>query len=646
MLQQIKSFFTKSGDGGRTLTSADLAGLLAAGYGTSSGVNVTPSTAMQCVAVFSCIRILGESLGQLPLILYRKEGNGKVRAVDHPLYSVLHDKPNSYQTSFEFRELGMNRLNLRGNYYSFINWVGTGKKRRVHELLPLTSVTVKQNADWGLEYQARIGNKTETIPPGNIFRVIGLSLDGFTGVSPITYTKESIGLALATEKHGGNVFKRGGRPSGVLTHPLTLSKEAAGRISESWQKNHGGNKQGGTAVLEEGMKYDAISMTNEDAQFLETRKFQKPEIASIFRVPPHMIGDLEKSSFSNITQQSLEFAKFTILPWAIRWEQCISRDLLSEEEREQGYFVEFLMDGLERADIETRYKVYRSGVNAGILNPNECRGKENLNPYEGGDTYRMPLNMQPHDKPLPEKGFKSKSTSSVAARNKLRTEYHKRLLIASSTMMGLEIAALRKGIKEHVDSKSTETLAEWLEEFYRKYPSDKNLKKLLAEYLKKVSNAALADTDAEAAEALDQFISDYLETFSERHTGSSLGQLKALIRDTDPLELSDILNTRLDEWGETRAGKIAGREVVQASEGISRFTWAAAGAISLVWVTQGSKTCPFCQQLEGKKVGILDAFVDRGSSITADDGSGMKIYGKKLHAPIHAGCVCTTMPGF
>jgi len=620
--------------------------LLGAGGGTSAGVNVTPETAMRCIAVFACVRILGESIGQLPLILYRKTDLGKERATDHPLYSVLHDKPNSYQTSFEFRELGMARLNLRGNYHCFINWIGTGKNRRVHELLPLSSVTVKQNKDWGLEYHANIGGETEIIPPGNIFRVIGLSLDGFTGISPIAYAKESIGLSLATEKHGGNVFKHGARPAGILSSTQTLSKDAAGRLKERWDMAHGGSKQGGTAVLEEGLTYSPVSMTNEDAQFLETRKFQKPEIASIFRVPPHMIGDLEKSSFSNITQQSLEFAKYTILPWARRWEQCISRDLLSLEERQQGYYVEFLLDGLERADIETRFKIYHTAVADAILNPNECRAKENMNPYKGGDVFVRPLNMTPHDQLKPGKGLKTKATSSVAARNELRNKYHKSFLLASAAMVKSEVSAIQKAVTEHTESKSVETLSDWLSAYYNDFTISAKLKKLLKEYLQKVSAAAITETPEESTEKLAEFIADYIEGFQARHISSSLGQLTALIRDTEQAEIAETLDTRLSEWDETRGGKIASREVVQASEGVSRFTWAAAGAVSLVWVAQGSKTCPFCQQLNGKKVGILDPFIGRGESVTADDGSGMKVYGKKLHAPIHKGCVCTTAPGF
>jgi len=656
MLQRIKTFFTKSG-GQKILSSADLADLLGAGSGTSSGVSVSPASAMRCVAVFACVRILGESIGQLPLILYRKTADGKERAVDHPLYSILHDKPNGYQTSFEFRELGMARLNLRGNYHCFINWVGSGKNRRVHELLPLENVVVKQHDDWGIEYTARIGNKTEVIPPGNIFKVIGLSLDGFTGISPISYARESIGLSLATERHGGNVFRTGARPGGVLVHPQTLSKEAAAGIKERWEAAHGGDKQGGTAVLEEGMEYKAISMSNEDAQFLETRKFQKPEIASIFRVPPHMIGDLEKSSFSNITQQSLEFAKYTVLPWARRWEQCITRDLLSEADQKAGYYVEFLLDGLERADIQTRHVVYRSGINAGIYSPNECRAKENMNPYEGGDTYLRPLNMVPHDQPVftpdppPAAGKNSaapdtKSGSSIKERNKLRDSYKKRFLLAAGAMVAGEVADVRKAVAEHLDTKSAETLKEWLDEYYSRFAVSPRMKTLIAEYMEKVSAAALAETDEESVKDLQTFIDDYTDGLSNRHGGSSVGQLTAIINDSEPDALADDLDTRLAEWDDTRAGKIASQEVVQGGESVSRFTWAAAGAVSLIWVTQGSKTCPFCHQLAGKKVGIYSPFLASGDSITASNGSGMKINGKKLHAPIHRGCVCTTVPGF
>lgn len=377
-------------------TSQELQDFLLSGSGikSASGQIVNADSAMRVAAVYASIRVLAESVAQLPLIVYRRlpGGKGKERATDHPLWKLLHDVPNRWQTSFEFREMCMGHLGLRGNAFALKSRV----RGRIRELIPIhpARVEVKQEDDLRITY--KISGKDGSVREygqKDIFHLRGLSFDGVVGISPITYARESIGLSLATEKHGALLFQNGAKPLGVLRHPGRLDKEARENLKQSWQDAHSGGNTHKTALLEEGMEWVSVGMTSEDSQFLETRKFQRSEIASIFRVPPHKIGDLEKATFSNIEQQSIEFVTDSLMPHLRRWEQSITRDLIAPAERGE-IFVEFLVDGLLRGDSQARSEFYVKMVNNALLSPNEIRVKENLNPYEGGDEFMKPLNMQ------------------------------------------------------------------------------------------------------------------------------------------------------------------------------------------------------------------------------------------------------------
>lgn len=374
------------------ITSAELAEMLrCGGIESTSGQMVTTTRAMRVATVYACVRILAESIAQLPCKVYKCGPDGSHDVLtEGPLFNLMHF-PNTWQNGFEFREYLMTCLCLRGNFYALKVKV----RGDVVELLPLRPEAVSvERRNWELLYTYTDANgRTGTVGSDKMLHVRGLSLDGIMGVSPIRYGRDAIGLAMATERHGARMFKNGARPGGVLKHPAKLSDEALEHLKLSWEAAHGGENTGGTAILEEGMSYDNISMTNEDAQYLDTRQFQRTEICALFRVPPHMIGDLTKSSFSNIEQQALEFVKYSVLPWCKRIETAFWHGLLSEEQRRQGYRVEFLVDGLERADIKTRYESYSIAIQNGIMSPNECRRLENRNPREGGDVYLQPLNM-------------------------------------------------------------------------------------------------------------------------------------------------------------------------------------------------------------------------------------------------------------
>lgn len=368
------------------------------GGASASGIIVNPQTAMQSAVVYACVQVLAQSVGMLPLNVYSGDSDGarnKDRA--HPLWPILHDQPNEYQTSVEFWEMFVMALCLRGNAYAFVNRARSG---RVIELLPLhpDMVRTEMRGDFTLQYHVTMPDGSfKTFGVGEIFHIRGLTLNGWLGISPIAYARESIGLALATEKFGGQLFRNGAKMGGVLTHPGKVGDTAYTRLKESFDAATSGENAHRTAVLEEGMKFEKISMTGEDAQFLETRKYQRSEIASIFRVPPHMIGDLEKATFSNIEQQSLEFVTQCLMPWLVRIEKAIKRDLLDPKER-GTISVKFNPAGLLRGDALARSNYYMRGILDGWLTRNEARQMESelgivLNPLDGLDTPLMPLNM-------------------------------------------------------------------------------------------------------------------------------------------------------------------------------------------------------------------------------------------------------------
>ena len=372
--------------------------------GSSSGKNVNERSAMQMTAVYACVRILSEAIAGLPLHLYRyTDGGSKDKAVDNPLYFLLHDEPNPEMTSFVFRETLMTHLLLWGNAYAQIIRNGKGSVIALYPLMP-NRMEVDRDSNGRIVYRYNRSRDEANVKkegavelsPEDVLHIPGLGFDGLVGYSPIAMARNAIGMAIACEEFGSKFFANGASPSGVLEHPGILKDPA--KVRDSWNAAYGGSSNAHkVAVLEEGLKYVPISISPNDAQFLETRKFQLNEIARIFRVPPHMVGDLDKSSFSNIEQQSLEFVKYTLDPWVVRWEQCLSRSLLADDEKKTLFF-KFNVDGLLRGDYQSRMNGYAVGRQNGWMSANDIRELENMDRIpteEGGDLYLINGNMLP-----------------------------------------------------------------------------------------------------------------------------------------------------------------------------------------------------------------------------------------------------------
>ena len=354
---------------------------------TTSGKSVNERTAMQTTAVYACVRILAETIASMPLHTYKYTERGKEKAIEHQLYHLFADEPNPEMTSFVFRETLMSHLLLWGNAYAQIIRDGRGKVIALYPLI-LDRMIVDRADNGEIYYIYNKEGQQYYLRNYEVLHIPGLGFDGLIGYSPIAMAKNAIGMAIATEEYGASFFANGANPGGVLEHPGVVKDPA--RVRESWNSVYQGTKNAHrVAVLEEGMKFQSIGIPQEQAQFLQTRKFQLNEIARIFRIPPHMIGDLDKSSFSNIEQQSLEFVMYTLDPWVVRWEQAIKRVLFSESEKKE-YFVKFNVDGLLRGDYQSRMNGYAVGRQNGWLSANDIRELENLNRIPddlGGDLY-------------------------------------------------------------------------------------------------------------------------------------------------------------------------------------------------------------------------------------------------------------------
>ena len=342
----------------------------------SSGKSVNEKTALQTTAVYACVRILAETIASLPLHTYRYSPGGKEKAQEHPLYHLLHSEPNPEMTSFVFRETLMGHLLLWGNAYAQIIRDGRGRVLGLYPLLP-SKMLVNRTDQGILYYQYEKDDRTHFLPDTEVLHIPGLGFDGLVGYSPIAMAKNVIGMAIATEEYGAKFFANGASPGGVLEHPGVVKDP--GKIRESWNAVYQGSGNAHrVAVLEEGMKFQPIGIPPEQAQFLETRKFQIEEICRIFRVPPHLVASLDRATFSNIEHQSISFVDNTIVPWVSRFEQSMQRALFSEAEK-RTFFVKFNLNGRLRGDAAARAAFYQTMRQNGIMSANDIRELEEMN---------------------------------------------------------------------------------------------------------------------------------------------------------------------------------------------------------------------------------------------------------------------------
>jgi HK97 family phage portal protein len=429
--------------------------------GSEAGVKVTADVAMTLSTFWACVRFLSETIGALPLVMYRRNADGsRERATNHPLYDVLHTRPNQWQTAVEFISMMQGHALLRGNAYARIV---AGERGPVDQLIPLhpDRVTVETLANGRLRYTVKQGDgSTKTYTQDEIFHLRGMSSDGVTGLSVVEYAANSVGLTLAAERYGSRFFRNDSRPGGVLSTDKKLSAGQPERMKERWRATQAGASRGDVAILEEGLTFQAIGVPPEEAQFLGTREHQALDVCRWFNIPPHMVGVPGGVTEwgSGLEQMGRGMVVYTLMPWLVRWQQAIGRDLILAP---QIYYAEFVVEGLLRGDIAARYGAYSTGRQWGWLSVNEIRMLENLNPVEGGDVYLQPLNMVPAGSEFEGTAVPSRPLADMAADP---DHYAMLAEAAAGRLVRKEVAAMAKARERAGDDKAAMETA--VREFY------------------------------------------------------------------------------------------------------------------------------------------------------------------------------------
>ncbi|MEV9641757.1 phage portal protein [Mammaliicoccus sciuri] len=644
---------------------------LMGGGRSASGIMVNERNAITYSSFWAAVRAITKPIASLPLHLYERNGDGRERAYNHPLYSLLHEKPNPLMTSLSFRDALNTHLLVWGNGYAEIEYGADGMPKALWPLTP-DRVTPRFSKTGDVEYLVTLPKGGTTIlPKWRMFHLVGPGFDGLKGYSVVRMFRESIGMGMSVTEYGARFFGNGAKPGGVLEHPGKLKSEGQiDALREQWNDIHKGlNNAHRIAILEEGMQYKQIGIPPEDAQFLETRAFQRQEMAAIFGVPPHKIGSMENATFSNIEHQAQEFYTDTLLYWFTLWEQTIKLQIIPEFMHSK-YYASFLVDGILRGDIESRYRAYATARQWGWMSANDILIKENMDPLgPEGDVYLMPLNMinaadlgskdqlkktpiildDEDERSLEFRTFEktTKEQRQIRAaqnRSRLAKRYEQVFSNAVKRYLIQEAADIREAVTKHLGTRDSATFEVWLDEYYGGNEALKKRMKpaflSLAEIVYEEASKEVGDKKTFTDEAR-QFMDKYLEAFAERYSGSSKGQLAKIVRDSfdEGLDPVDEIDVRLTEWEERRPEKVAMNETVQICGAIAKVAFAALGISKLRWMALGSDNCPYCTELNGMVVGIEQNFVSKDQSLESEDGT-MNVRKPASHPPLHGGCVC------
>jgi len=503
-------------------------------------------------------------------------------------------------------------------------------------------------------YKYRNGAEEKIFDADSIFHVPGFGFNGLSGMSLIGIAREAIGLGLAAEEFGENYFGKGTHPAGALEVEAFLGDKKDKFISNFREQYSGLGKSHSVILLEGGVKYKPITVPLEDAQFLQTREFQRLEICGFYHVPPHKIAiHGANSNRNNLEQENQSYVDSCLSHWCARWEQTINHRLLSQEERKSGLFVEFLLSGLLRGDSQARGEFYKTLFNMGYP-LNRILAKENENPVDGGDVGYIQLNMVPismagdileekkDQKQITKeeaKSFFRAKNKGIIVRDRIIRQYYPIFKQAAQSIVNREGNA----IKRKLEQRSKTDIEKFLKDFYRTLPDyiKEKFGPTFASFAEAIRSASGDEIGVEP-EKIDSFLNDFIDRYAERHVESSEGQLLALLEEENGM---DEIQKRVDEWEEKRADKIATNETTRLSNGVFQFIAFAAG-LKTVWQIRGAETCPYCKSLNGKRVASGQSFVKDGDELNPDGAEvPMKIRGLKRHPPLHGGCDCYLTAG-
>jgi HK97 family phage portal protein len=639
---------------------------LVSGQESRAGKRISETTALYNTALSACVRLLSETVATLPLHVYRV--NGRTREIDteHPVARLLR-RPNYEMDAVQLRETLMAHVLTWGNAYAEIERNGAGRPVALWPLLP--DRTRPQRTDRGtLFYTTSVGTRNFNLPAENVFHLVGLGFDGLMGYSPIRMHRQAIGLALATEEFGASWFGSGSRPSGVLTHPGALSDKAKANLRRGWESAHAGlSNSNRVAILEEGLKWQQIGIPPEDAQFLETRKFQVEEIARMYRVPLHLIQHMEKSTSwgSGIEELGQGFVTYSLQSWLVRWEQRIQSRLIPAVEDGRVY-AKHSVEGLLRGDSVKRAEFYSKMVAMGVYSINEIRELEDRNPIDDGDLRFVPLNWQTLDganaEPQPAPAAQlaereardiSHATSKLDAENRTierrnaRKETFRPLFRAAARkVVAWEAARLKAAIKRGKDANNADSVGDWVGDqaeatkSYAKRQFDPVVKAYGADNLNQTAEEEGAPPPLKA-EQYREFVDEYSNGLATRYTNESIAQVRGRIAQAPDAESAfDALDELLDYWEEDRSDSFADEELTQAGGAFIKAALFAAGVQFLRWRANAG-ACPLCESLDGAVTEITTPFVEAGSIVDAGEGvTPLNVSFNIGHPPLHVGCEC------
>jgi HK97 family phage portal protein len=641
-----------------------------------AGFTVTQERATSLTAFWCGVRIIAETVASVPLCIYERQDRGRRKAEEHPLFPLLHDEPNPDMSSYTVRELMQAQLTMHGNGYAAIVRDGGG---RIRQLWPLISQKVDPRREDGeLIYYVDLSNgKREPWQRGEILHIPGLSFDGIKGKSVIAAARDALGTGIAVQDYGATFFKHGARPPGVVeTQMPTINADNKKNLGETWLSGRGDNWHQ-VAFLPKGMKYTAVGISPDDAQWLESKKFTVAEVARILNLPPHLLKDLERATFSNIEQQALEFVIYSMRPTYVRWEQELNRKLLTPEERTK-YEIAFNMQALLRGDTAARGAFYSILRQWGIFSANDVRELEDLTTLgPKGDIYLSPINMtnaeeltaggagpapgaQGYSRPLPA-GAPARLVREMAGRTGIRgLPLRRRIRKAQQPIIedrarqivGREIGAVEKMLKElrSAGSRGRRDRAGFrrqLDEFYDGHAewAGQRMRPILHSYAELVSGAMADELATDPGDQLtpkvQKFVDDYSKRFGIREASEGRLQLLAVLDDAADEDAAAEIEQRLTEWGQKRPGKIAVNESVQFMAATAKTLYIAAGVTVLRWVANAT-ACPFCSEMDGRVAGVEKNFVNAGQGVDGGEGTDgpMKPSDNIGHPPLHNGCEC------
>lgn len=650
------------------------------GWDTHSGVDVTPETALQNMSVLACVRLLSDVESMLPLITYERLLRGQTRASNYYLYPILREVSNPEMTAMTYRQTITGHVALRGNGLSEIEFDNAGRVRALWPLNPdkvrrLERVNDKLVYIYTLPDTA--GGHDVGLPAERILHIRWFTTNGLWGLSPIQQARNAIGMSLAIQEYIARFFGNNAEPGVVLSSTKELSDKAYNRIKTDWENRHRGLENAHRlAILEDGLSVEKLGVDNKDSELLNVLQYGTADIARLYGISLDMLAESDKAAtYASVEQFGERFVKYVMQPWFVRWEQEISRSLLTPTER-KTYFVEHLVDALLRADLQTRYAAFVQGITTGFISPNEAREKENMNPYEGGDVYLAPLNLASIDQlsqPIggggnsnlrylggadaPKLETRSIETTHVADRElrSNRSAASRRRMMLSQRRVFRDTAArvLRREMRDVMDAakkslgkRDAQSLDHWLTQYYQRHGElvRRQFTPVMSAYADMVAGVAgdeVDATDGQFTAQVDNFTRAYINAYVARHTGISLEnvrkRIQAALETEDPVAA---LDDSLDAYQDVRADEIARLESTRENNATARMIYVAAGFAKIRW-RSFNQSCPYCSNLDGAVVGVEQTFIASGENYQPEGADmPLRVNNDIGHPPAHDGCDC------